>query len=102
MENADNGKKDTNQYSSMVAQTIESSGNFINNISNPWFVLALILIIGGGWVLYQATNLIAGSINNLSDKLQLIQSELSAHSVQNNQQLTILNKIVDEIRELDR
>lgn len=44
---------DPNSYSNIVPQTIESFGNFLNNVRNPWLVIAVLLIICGGILIHE-------------------------------------------------
>lgn len=79
-------KKD--KFDSSVAQTLEAGENFINGVKNPWFVIVLLFMIGGGFILYKSTFLICNSIDNLSSKMETL--------IQKNLEQTLILKSIDE------
>lgn len=44
------------RYTSATAEIIEASGNFINSIRNPSFVLLVAVLIGFGYLFYRAVD----------------------------------------------
>ena len=90
-----------NSDKSSIVQTIEASGNFLNNIKNPWFFLVLILMIGGGFIAYKATYIIASSIDNLSEKMDKLNTNLiqplTELKVKNEEQENTLKDILTEL-----
>lgn len=55
------------EYHSPIAETVEASGNFINNVKNPLFVIVIILILFLGIVLYNASILSEKLVTSLQD-----------------------------------
>lgn len=47
--------KDDNQYKSGIAETIEASGNFVNNVKDPFFLFSIFLIISQVFLIYGMT-----------------------------------------------
>lgn len=44
---------DENKYNSSIAEGIEASGNVINNVKKPWFVLGLVIVVGIFFITYK-------------------------------------------------
>lgn len=62
---------DTSNYSSIIPQIIESFGNFLNNVKNPWLVIAVLLIICGGILIHE----LIGIQSTYSEQNELLKKE---------------------------
>jgi hypothetical protein len=90
---------DTTRFDSQVAQTVEATGNFLNNIKNPWFFMTLFVIIGSGYLFYKSTYLISDSLNNIATKIEKISDLINDQKVQEQKNLDEMSKIVSELKD---
>jgi len=85
---------DVNKYSNMIPQTIESSGNFINNVKNPSFVLAVLMLVGFGYLIYVITNTQVNLLINSNTQLMNSNVQLTSKI---DSFIATVNKITDKI-----
>lgn len=90
------------KYNSTIAQAIQASGVFLNSLVNPWFFVALILLVGGGFIMYKSTIMISDSIDHVSEKLDQLNNNLLEHKNQTTRQIDILEDISNYIHNYNR
>jgi nucleoside permease NupC len=69
------------QYSSIIPQIIQSFGNFLNNVKNPWLVIAVLLIICGGILIHELISI----KSSYSEQNELLKKENQSRIEKKNQ-----------------
>lgn len=82
------------KFQSPIAQTVQATGNFVNNIQNPLFILVLLLMIGGGYLIFVATHVLSKSIENATDKIDDLSKLLVEQKMQNSEELRLLQIVI--------
>lgn len=86
------------KYNSIIPETIEASGNFINSVKNPLFVIVIVLMIFFGGMLYFAGIMgvrLISSLNEMKVSLNEMKVSLdknSEHVIQGN---NLIQKFMD-------
>ncbi len=88
---------DDKDYKSPVAETVEATGNFINSVKNPGFIIILVLIIGGGFLAYKYFDIL------MDIKLAIVEQNdlVIKQNVLLNQQTEATKKISDNQQYFD-
>lgn len=93
---AKKGTRDTLKYKSNVAEIIESGGNFVNNVKNPWFVLLLVCMIGSGFLLNKGIDKLSDfshSVDRLTSKLDGLTGSISDETSKHTEEINALHDI---------
>lgn len=86
------------KYASTIAETVEASGNFLNNVKNPLFILLVLFIIGFFFTIYLCGNIGYQFLDSQKD----IKVELQKQSDMQQNQVNHLEKIYQELSFIEK
>jgi cell division protein FtsB len=62
---------DDKEYQALIPQIIEASGNFLNNVKNPFFVGFVIVVLAGAFFLHKYFGVIVNMRSDMSTQNQI-------------------------------
>ncbi len=117
-------KLDKNKYRSNAAEVIESTGNFLNSVKNPSFIICVMVLLGIGWaaghlmdrgitMISTSINGVGIGLNKVGDKIDVLNTTVTdqkAQSIRQNSEQIIQQKeiiqqnsmIIEKLDHIDR